>query len=255
MQVEKRYKIISADPNWMYENWSEKKNGAASSHYKCSPVEEICSIPVGNWAAKDSVLTLWGTLPKLPEALQVMNAWGFKYVSSIPWVKHVPKNFTIKFNEGKTLLELENDIRMGIGFWTRSTTELLLIGTKGAPKRINSRKETPFGLLEANDRVFYHKIGKHSKKPEDVQTWLERTFKGPYLELYSTRQRKGWDCWGYDTGFKLSASGVEEVVKVEKNIEVEAFDPSESFVKMANEKFAVGVSQAIENGDHHEGDF
>jgi N6-adenosine-specific RNA methylase IME4 len=37
--------------------------------------------------ADDCVLFLWATIPMLPQALEVMAAWGFTYKSQFVWVK------------------------------------------------------------------------------------------------------------------------------------------------------------------------
>ena len=55
------------------------------------------------------MLFLWATAPMLPQALEVMAAWGFKYKSHMVWVKD----------------------RTGTGYWFRNAHELLLVGTKG----------------------------------------------------------------------------------------------------------------------------
>jgi N6-adenosine-specific RNA methylase IME4 len=39
----------------------------------------IKSLPVGDWAAPDCALFLWATDPSLPQALEVIEAWGFAY--------------------------------------------------------------------------------------------------------------------------------------------------------------------------------
>ena len=45
------------------------------------PTEAIMAVPVADWAERNAVLYLWSTVPKLAEALAVMDAWGFKYKS------------------------------------------------------------------------------------------------------------------------------------------------------------------------------
>ena len=60
-------------------------------------------------AAENAVLFLWATAPMLPDALRLMNAWGFKYRSHLVWRKD----------------------RMGTGYWFRFSHELLLVGVRG----------------------------------------------------------------------------------------------------------------------------
>lgn len=78
--------VILADPPWRFQNWSmteQAKRGekwgrrAGRAIYDTMRTEDICRLPVRDIAARDCVLFLWATYPKLPEALQVIEAWGF----------------------------------------------------------------------------------------------------------------------------------------------------------------------------------
>ena len=45
-------------------------------------------MPVADLAAPDSALFLWATFPQLPEALRLIEAWGFTYKSvAFVWLK------------------------------------------------------------------------------------------------------------------------------------------------------------------------
>jgi N6-adenosine-specific RNA methylase IME4 len=47
------------------------------------------------------------------------------------------------------------------------------------------------------DRNWWHwKRGRHSAKPEDFQTIVEKVSPGPYLEMFARRKRPGWAAWG-----------------------------------------------------------
>lgn len=197
MIVEHKFGVILADPNWEYDNWTDAKNGAAKSAYKCSATDEIASIPVGEqFAAKNCVLYLWSTLPKLEEAFQVGHAWGFEYVTAIPWFKTIP-----------TTAELA----VGVGFWAQGNAELLQVWRRGSPKRL--RKYPVVGRLWGDDRAFYAPRKRHSEKPLLVHEWIEKTFPGPYLELYARKKREGWTCWGDELDFHLDKNGVTYIPK------------------------------------------
>ena len=88
---DKKYKIIYADPPWSYENkkvlGSYNSDGGAENHYSTMDLEDICNLPINSISEKDSVLFLWGTVPMLPEAFQVMERWGFKYKTCLFWHK------------------------------------------------------------------------------------------------------------------------------------------------------------------------
>ena len=73
----KKYEIIYADPPWRYKQKS--LSGAAEKHYTTMSLQEICGLPVSELSHDNSVLFLWATFPMLKEALEVIEAWGFKY--------------------------------------------------------------------------------------------------------------------------------------------------------------------------------
>ena len=227
-------RVLLADPAWRYANFSASCHGAAEHAYEDGTMatDDICRIPVKRWCADDAVLFLWGTWPKLPDAVRVMSAWGFEYVSGFPWVKTTPSAGTIY---------------TGIGFWTQSCSEYLLIGRRGhGLERDDSDKVVGLatdargadehgrprdgGDVEKNDRVLWAPRAEHSRKPEEVHEWVERLFPGERaetrLELFARRQRPGWTCWGGDLGFILTpgGSGVRQV-KVEAKHDEQARVP------------------------------
>lgn len=166
----KKYAVIYADPEWKWEAWSEKGLDATSAdnHYPTSVVEEIKNRKIKSIAADDCVLFLWSTVPMLPQALDVLEAWGFRYVSNFCW----------------------NKDRAGTGYWNRNKHETLLIGTKG---KIPAPLEgTQF------ESVIDAPVGKHSAKPEKFRQMIEAYYPDlPKIELNARgRAPKGWDIWG-----------------------------------------------------------
>ena len=114
-----KFSIIYADPPWRYEQ--KNRQGSAELHYPTMSIEEICSLPVADLAAKDSVLFLWATFPQLPEALKVIKAWGFSYRSvAFVWIKRNRRSYSWFY---------------GLGYWTRGNAEICLLAVKGHPKR------------------------------------------------------------------------------------------------------------------------
>ena len=84
----KKYNIVYADPAWSFGDKirSSKKleNGnmhfrELELHYNTMKTPEICALPVKEIVADDAVLFMWTTDAHLPDALQVIDAWGFKY--------------------------------------------------------------------------------------------------------------------------------------------------------------------------------
>jgi N6-adenosine-specific RNA methylase IME4 len=189
-----KYHVIVADPAWQYDNYTSAAHGAPQ--YPTMTFEELCELPVQDWADKNCLLALWCTWPMMPQGVKLVEKWGFEYITGWPWIKTLPDSGTI---------------RCGTGFWSQSVSEYLILARKGkvSPPKGNKRR----GLLIEDNRQFYGPINKHSTKPEDIQTWIEDRFAGPYLELFARRNRPGWTCWGFDTGYALTKNGVEPLIQ------------------------------------------
>ena len=70
---ENKFDIIYADPPWSYRHCASNSR-RIENHYPTMTLNEIKDLPIP--AAKDSVLYLWATAPKLVEAIEVLKAWG-----------------------------------------------------------------------------------------------------------------------------------------------------------------------------------
>jgi N6-adenosine-specific RNA methylase IME4 len=83
-----RYGTIFADPPWPETGAGKIKRGA-DRHYPLMKVSEIVAMAelVQNLAEPDSHLYLWATNNFLPQALEVLKAWGFRYKTAITWMK------------------------------------------------------------------------------------------------------------------------------------------------------------------------
>ena len=167
-----KYNVLYADPGWKYNN--EKTGGShksgAAQKYTVLPVEEICKLPVPEISEKNAVLFLWATVPMLPEALQVMKAWGYRYKTKITWHKTG---------------------RFGLGYWFRGEIEELIFGVRGKVKAF--RCPLP--------NYIEHPVLGHSEKPdvfrELIETATARTMKDrKKIELFARKRVPGWDAWG-----------------------------------------------------------
>jgi N6-adenosine-specific RNA methylase IME4 len=162
------FDVIMADPPWTFSTYSNKgKQRSAEKHYACMDMEAIRAMPVGDVAAKDSVLLLWGTAPMLPQQLDVMRDWGFTYVSMAVWDK----------------------VLVGLGYWFRNQHEFLLVGRRGkfpAPPPSLRRRS-----------VFVERRRAHSQKPECVYEWVDKAYPvARKLDLFCRQRRHGWIAYG-----------------------------------------------------------
>lgn len=171
----KKYGIIYADPPWSYAD--KTINGAAEKHYPTMKLPEILALPVKDLAADDAVLFMWATYPFLREALQVMDAWGFRYKTiAFQWVKFTPT--------GKE--------HFGLGRWTRGNTEPCLLATRGKPARINAAIRQI-----VRTEIFEAPRARHSEKPAEVRERIvELMGPLPRVELFAREKVRGWDVWG-----------------------------------------------------------
>lgn len=181
------YGAILADPPWTFETHSDEGKGRSpEQHYQCMSIDDIKALPVRDVAAKHCVLFLWIIDTHLPMALEVIEAWGFKYkTKGFTWAK-------LNSGGGEKLAGDPGAFFTGMGFWTRANPEDVLLATKGSPKRNEGGKGVR-RLIVAERR-------EHSRKPDDIFERVEALVPGPYLELFSREQRPGWDCWGNEVG-------------------------------------------------------
>jgi N6-adenosine-specific RNA methylase IME4 len=173
------YGAIYADPPWSFDVWSKDTgNGRSpSAHYQTQSIEDLCALSVESLAAPDCSLFLWCCWPSMPDALRLIEAWGFTYKTcGFSWLKADPYK----------LWTLEEDVYMGMGYWTRANTEPCLLATRAKPKRLSSGVRQ--GIID--------KPREHSRKPDCVHERIERLVAGPYLELFARQSRKGWTTWG-----------------------------------------------------------
>lgn len=168
-----KYNIIYADPPWQYKAWVDKGEGIASRHYDTMGSDDIKKLSVDNLAANDCALFMWATYPCLPEALDVIKAWGFTYKTvAFTWVKRNKKNGNFFF---------------GLGHWTRANAEICLLATKGKPKRISNKV---FQIVDTP-------LQEHSKKPDVVRERIVELMGDlPRIELFARQRVSGWDAWG-----------------------------------------------------------
>lgn len=182
---------IYADPPWRFATWNKATavkrrasgtNVSAAVHYATMASDEIAALPVADLAADDCALFMWISWPMLPDALRLIEAWGFTYKTcAFDWMKAHTQQIDIFRDDGDPL--------MGMGYWTRANSEPCLLATRGKPKRLNA--DVRQGIIEPRRE--------HSRKPDCVPSRIERLVDGPYLELFARTQREGWTVWGNQT--------------------------------------------------------
>lgn len=174
------YDVILADPPWRY-SFSSSPTRKIENQYPTMTVPEIKALGPKLPIADDAVLFLWATAPKLLEALEVMEAWGFKYRTQAVWDKGI----------------------IGMGYWFRGQHELLLVGVRG---HVSPPK--PVARISS---VIRSRRTEHSKKPPQVHEWIERAFpESQKLELFAREAREGWAVWGDEVDSDVMLSTVKQ---------------------------------------------
>ena len=171
----KKYKIIYADPPWTYKDMKSRDPKMGGITYPTMTLQEIKEMRtfIDEIADKDCALFMWATMPLLQEALDVIDVWGFKYVTcAFTWVKLNPS--------GK-------GIYSGLGHWTNGNAELCLFAKRGKPKRVAKNVK----------QIQMHPRGRHSVKPDAIRDEIVRLLGDiPRVELFARKLAAGWDAWG-----------------------------------------------------------
>jgi len=193
-----RFGAILADPPWPFRVYSGRgKRRSVERHYPTMSHADIRTgrfgpaggpgpVEIAALALPHCALFLWAVLPQLPEALAVIEAWGFEYkTAAFCWVKT---------NRGV------GGPATGMGYWTRSNAELVLLATRGAPRRL--ARDVP--------QIVMAPRGAHSAKPSIVHDSIERLVPGPYLELFARRMAPRWTVWGNGIEPSLFDGSIDE---------------------------------------------
>ena len=177
-----RFTVILADPPWEYDNPRNHKSSDGGTPYEQMSLEAIKALPIRELAATDCALFLWATHPKLPEAFDVLKAWGFHYITvAFNWIKLDP---------------VAGSIRSGMGHWTNGNCEPVLLGKIGSPRRQDKdvKQVVPAPMLG------------HSRKPDRIHSDIVRLMGDvPRVELFARRRTPGWVCVGNEvTGHDIN---------------------------------------------------
>lgn len=194
-----RFDLIYLDPPWAFANWSTdqlkkydlkwaRRNGR--SPYPVMKNEDLFKIPIWELGAKNSIMLMWATYPKLPDALALMDAYGYEF-KTIPftWIKLNPSGIGWHF---------------GLGYYTHGNAEIVLLGTKGKGLR---RKDKSIGQL-----VIYPR-GRHSAKPPIVRDRIKRLFgEVSRCELFARDETEGFLAWGNEVDLKPEFEAINDFI-------------------------------------------
>lgn len=163
-------------------------HGYSSEHYEPMSHTDLVELSIGDLV--DGLLLLWTTGPFIPDALGLVSAWGFEYVTTAYWHK------ASRAPEGHLLgdpvhgFAFPHKPAYGVGYWLRGDTEPILIAKKKGSRSYRTKERA----------TFVTRTGDHSAKPDVLHEWVERyiqpTQQMPLLEVFARRSRPGWTCVG-----------------------------------------------------------
>ena len=164
---EGKYSVIYADPPWPVGSIvMDKWESPIDDKYSTMTIDDIKALPVKDLSHDKCSLFMWTTHTFLPEALEIIKEWGFKYSCCITWDKG--------------------------GGWTQfgfhKRTEFLLYAYKGG---INVNQ---YG--NAIPTLITEKKTYHSKKPDSIRDLIRGKTPEPRLEMFARGEYEGWTVWG-----------------------------------------------------------
>jgi len=168
--IDKKYQIIYADPPWSFQG-----GGGRKPPYPVMKTEEIKKLPIKELADDNCALFLWASDPQLHHALEVIDAWGFKFKTvAFTWVKKNNGTFPT-----------------GLGYWTRGNPEMCLLAIMGKCQRVSKN---------IRQLVISPRRG-HSRKPDEIRDKIVMLMGDlPRIELFARQRFDGWDAFGNETG-------------------------------------------------------
>lgn len=165
-----KFATIVIDPPW---DWGDEGDvnqlGRAKPDYATIPIDDLYKLPIPELSDEDCHLYLWVTNRSLPKAFDLMETWGFRYITALTWPKP----------------------SFGMGNYFRGQTEHVLFGVKGSQQLKRKDAST---LLPTWDRG----PNGHSSKPVEFYDFVESCSPGPYLDMFSRHQSENWFAWGAD---------------------------------------------------------
>ena len=165
-----KYKTVVIDPPWdVCCNLTNEKfyRTGRKLPYDVMTDSEIMQFPIDDFANEECDLFMWTTHSKLPTALEILQAWSFKYHALITWDKM----------SGVCI----------VGFYRR--TEFAIYGYRG-------KQGVNVGKGSYIPTIFRAKTKRHSEKPTKFYDIVRKRTQEPRIDIFARRKHFGFDAWG-----------------------------------------------------------
>ncbi len=205
-----QFDIMLLDPPWDYndrrlirKDGKMAKRGIGSRNiYDCLKSSELKELPIGKLLKKDAHLFMWATNTHLPDALECIETWGFRYIKQYFYWLKVCKNNSMK-------------LFFGNGHYTKGNVEILIFARRG--KKLQHVRDD---IIEVQYAVhprpgklspFYNdgKI-KHSAKPACFRFLIDLLYPDfDKIELFARNCHPGW----FATGLEHDGVDIRELLR------------------------------------------
>lgn len=166
-----KYRVIVIDPPWQMEKIErDVAPNQVAFDYPTMDADQLRAFPAGEWADDDCHLFCWTTHKHLPLAIELVAAWGFRYVLAMVW--HKPGGFQ----------------PFGL---PQYNCEFVVYARRGSPQFVDTK---------AFNCCFEAPRREHSRKPDEFYDVVRRVTAGPRIDVFSREERDGFDTWGNEAG-------------------------------------------------------
>jgi len=188
-----KFNIIYLDPAWYFpkrNNLKTKFGGGITDKYPPMKIEDIKNLPIQDLADDNCAIFMWITTSMTSDSdiidkLSLLKHWGFK-------IPNIAFNWKKEYKNGKT--------HFGTGYYTKSGSELCILGIKGKMKPISNYISS---IVESP-------LEYHSKKPDIIADKIVELFGDlPRIELFARQPRNGW----ITIGQELSGLDIKDDIK------------------------------------------
>lgn len=186
-----KYKTLYMDPPWQWmkggakcympsqgTNVGRKFHSVGVTPYDGLSTKELAALgpQIQRISAVNAHLYLWTVNKTIPDAVQLVEAYGFRWVSMITWDKGRP----------------------GIAKYFQGVTEHCVFAVRGIlPYKFTN------GKMAQGRTLINERMTDHSRKPAAMREMIERVSYGPCLELFGRTVPKSWDAIGLQLGDDL----------------------------------------------------
>lgn len=184
----KRYHIIYADAAWRFRDKLPGNRGVDKKYKSTMTVRDIMALNIPP-TFEDALLFFWRVGAMVPEAYDVIKAWGFEGKSEIVW------NKTQSYVGTEPPEVPDPPRRFGTGHYVRNEHEVCIIAGKGHASSLIQNHSV-------RSTIFAPRPLKHSEKPAIIFEVINALVGdlGPRAELFARQHRDGWDCFGDEIG-------------------------------------------------------